>query len=213
MPDDRPESDARLVAPAAARNREPILCVLREVLPASGLVLEIASGSGEHAVHFATALPGLRWQPSDREPDALASIEAYREAGGPPNLLPPVRLDAAEPDWPVARADAIVAINMTHISPWASTEGLFAGAARILSPGGALVLYEPFREGGRPLAPSNQDFDASLRSRDPAWGLREVDALGALAASAGLHLMARHEMPANNLVLAFRSALEPGRGP
>src|SRR5689334_12993006 len=140
----------RLYAPAVARNREPILAVLRRVLPSSGLVLEVASGSGEHAMFFAAALPGVTWQPSDPDPRARASIAAFRGAGAPANLLPPVALDAsAAADWPVAGAAAVVCINMIHIAPWSACEGLMAGAARILLPGGVLYLYGPYKEDGR----------------------------------------------------------------
>jgi SAM-dependent methyltransferase len=171
-----------LSSPAAARNRDPILQVLRERLPMPGEVLEVASGSGEHAAWFAASLPSLDWRPSDADPEALASIAARREAVALPNLLEPVRLDAADPGgWPVARADAVVCINMIHISPWTAAEGLMAGAGRILPEGGVLYLYGPFREGGRHTAPSNEAFDASLRERDPRWGVPRT-ACGSAAA-------------------------------
>ena len=143
-------------SPATARNRGPILEVLKPRLPASGVVLEIAAGAGEHAAHFAAALPHLRWRPTDADPDALASIAAWRSHAGLPNLLPPLRLDTANPDaWPIDRADAIVSINMIHISPWAAAQGLMAGAARLLPSGGALFLYGPFIEADIETAPSN----------------------------------------------------------
>jgi SAM-dependent methyltransferase len=188
---------------AAARNRDPILGVLREVLPSRGLVLEVASGTGEHAAYFAAHLPGLVWQPTDPDSDALASIEAHRLAAGLRNLNAPLFLDASAPPWPVAPADAVVAINMVHISPWAATLGLTDGAARVLGPGGVLFLYGPYREKGRPLAPGNAAFDASLRARNPEWGLREVEDLVAVADRHGLELARRVEMPANNLSLVF----------
>ncbi len=192
-------------SPASARNREPLLAVLRRWLPASGTVLEIASGLGEHAAWFAQALPGVTWQPTDRSAEALDILAARREAAGLPNLAPPVRLDAASPDaWPVDRADAVVCINMIHISPWAATEGLMAGAARILPPGAPLCLYGPYVEAGVETAPGNLAFDADLRRRDPAWGLRDLDAVKALAASRGLTFAERVAMPANNLCLLFR---------
>jgi SAM-dependent methyltransferase len=194
----------RLSAPSALRNREPILAVLRDVLPASGLVLEIASGSGEHVVHFAAALPGPTFQPSDPAAEALASIAAWTSETGLPNIRPPLQLDAAAPDWPLAAADAIVCINMIHIAPWSATEGLIAQAGRILPRGGVLYLYGPYRRSGRELEPSNLAFDESLRSRNPAWGLRELDAVAALAAAAGFALPKVIEMPANNLSLVFR---------
>lgn len=197
---------AALVAPAVARNREPILAALGPELPGSGLVLEIASGSGEHAVFFAAALPGLRWQPTDRSDEALASVAAHRDASGLENLLPPRRVDAASSVWPLGAADAVVAINMIHIAPWAATLGLFAGASRLLPAGGPLCLYGPFRESDRPTAPSNEAFDVSLRDRDPAWGLRDLGEVLAVAARARMTLARRVEMPANNLALVFRKA-------
>jgi len=191
-------------APATLRNRDPILQVLREVMPASGLVLEVAAGTGEHAVFFARAFPGLSWRPTDADPDALASIAAWRAVEGTPNLLDPLTLSAAEPgDWPVDRADAIVCINMIHISPWAATEGLLAGAGRILPEGGVLYLYGPYREAGVDAAPSNEAFDADLRRRHPLWGLRHVEEVMAEARKHDLTLRRRVEMPANNLSLVF----------
>ena len=192
------------VAPAVARNRDPILAVLRRVLPAKGTVLEIASGTGEHAVHFAAALPHLTWQPTDRDSDALASIAAYRAAAQLPNLLTPLELDAAAAAWPVARADAVVSINMIHIAPWSAAEGLMAGAGRVLARGGILYMYGPYKEDGRHTAPSNAAFDASLRAQDPRCGVRDVGEVSALAAQHGLELVERVAMPANNLSLVFR---------
>lgn len=201
---DTPPPGAR-ASPSTARNREPILGVLKPRLPASGLVLEIASGAGEHAVHNAAVLPGLVWQPTDPDAEALASIAAWRDHAGLPNLLPPLRLDAADPDgWPVDQADAVVNINMIHISPWSATEGLMAGAARRLPRHGLLFLYGPYVEADVDTAPSNAAFDASLRSRDPAWGLRRLEDVRALAATHGLMLAERIAMPANNLSLVFR---------
>lgn len=193
-----------LSSPATARNKDHVLAVLREHLPAAGLVLEIAAGAGEHALHMATHLPGLTWWPTDPDPQALASIAAWREQG-PPNLLPPLELDASRPEtWPVATADAVVCINMIHISPWAATEGLFAGAARILPADGVLITYGPYLEDEVDTAPSNLAFDQSLKSRNPAWGIRRREDLEALAAVHGLALHARVAMPANNLTLVFR---------
>src|SRR5215470_3537793 len=191
-------------APAVARNREPILAVLRRVLPARGLVLEIASGSGEHAVYFAAALPHLTWQPTDPDPEARDSIAAYRAAAQLPNLLPPLALDAASPNWPVAQSDMIVSINMIHIAPWAAAEGLMAGAERLLPAGGMLFLYGPFREHGQHTAPSNAAFDESLRARNREWGVRDLDEVAALANRHGLALEERVAMPANNLSVVFR---------
>ena len=194
-----------LSSPSTARNRDPILEVLRPRLPDGAEVLEIASGAGEHAVHLAAALPRVVWRPSDRDETALASIRAWRDASGLANLAEPAAVDAARPDaWPVERADAVVCINMIHIAPWAATEGLMTGAGRILPPGGLLYLYGPYREADRPTAPSNEAFDADLRRRDPAWGLRDLDAVAGLARRHGLSLAERIEMPANNLSLIFR---------
>jgi SAM-dependent methyltransferase len=193
-----------LVAPAVARNREPILAVLRRVLAERGLVLEIASGSGEHAVYFAAALPHLTWQPSDPDPEARESIAAYRAAAQLPNLLPPLALDAASPNWPVAQSDMIVSINMIHIAPWAAAEGLMAGAERLLAAGGVLFLYGPFREHGQHTAPSNAAFDESLRTRNREWGVRDLDEVAALASRHGFALEERVAMPANNLSVVFR---------
>jgi len=198
-------------APATLRNREPIAAVLSEELPARGLVLEIAAGTGEHAIYFAARFPALLWQPTDPSPEALASIAAYRADYPGTNLAPPLALDAARPDaWPVAAADAILCINMVHISPWEASEGLFRGAARILGrSGGPLILYGPFLEQAVATASSNLAFDASLKARDPRWGLRAVEALDALAAQHALARSARHAMPANNLTLVYRSAKAP----
>ncbi len=196
-------------APAAARNRQPILEVLCDRLPGRGLVLEVASGTGEHALHFAAALPGLVFQPSDPDPDARASIDAWVADSSLPNLRPALALDASRPDWPVAAADAILCCNMIHISPWASAVGLVAGAGRILPPGGLLYLYGPYRRGGRHTAPSNEAFDADLKRRNPAWGVRDLEAVAALAAEAGLGDPEIVEMPANNLSVMFRRPTAP----
>lgn len=194
-------------SPAAGRNRGPILDVLGQHLPATGLVLEIAAGSGEHAVHFAAALPHLCWLPADADPEALASIAAWRAQAGSANLLAPVRLNAADPaSWPVTRVDAVVCINMVHIAPWAATEGLMAGAARVLLPGGILILYGPFRERDVETASSNLAFDRDLKSRDPDWGLRWLDDVSAVAGDQGLVLETRVAMPAENLALIYRKA-------
>ena len=193
-----------LTAPSVARNREPILAVLRRVLPERGLVLEIASGSGEHAFYFAAALPHLTWQPTDPDPEAGESIAAYRAAMKLPNVLPPLALDAAASRWRVTQANAIVSINMIHIAPWAAAEGLMAGAERLLPEGGVLFLYGPFREHGQHTAPSNAAFDESLRARNREWGVRDLDEVTALAGRHGLALEERVAMPANNLSVVFR---------
>lgn len=198
--------DGALASPAALRNAEPILRLLRAHLPKSGRVLEIASGSGQHAAFFSDALPGLDWTPSDPGADARASISAWTAEVGTDRLQPPLALDCLdEATWPEAQFDAVVCINMVHISPWAATEGLMKLAERALPrPGGLLYLYGPYRETEVPLAPSNAAFDASLQARDPAWGLRDRDAVTALAKAHGLTLTLRADMPANNISLLFR---------
>jgi hypothetical protein len=196
-----PTAGARRSAPAALRNREPIAEVLREWLPASGMVLEIASGTGEHAAYFAEAFPGLEWQPSDVNLDALASIAAWREASGLPNLREPVIIDSAAADWPIDGADAVLSINMVHISPWASALGLLNGAARLLSAGAPLILYGPWLSCDIETAPSNLAFDADLKRRDPQWGLRSVEDFAAAAGELGLTLGETRAMPANNMML------------
>jgi SAM-dependent methyltransferase len=200
-------------APAAARNREPILRVLRDYLPPSGLVLEIASGTGEHAAWYSSALPSLTWQPTDRDPEALESIAAWRDLTNTLNLLPPLLLDASAATWPVSQADVVVAINMVHISPWTATQGLIAGAARVLNPGGLLFLYGPFREGGVHTGAGNAAFDADLWARDPSWGIRDLDEITALAGRQGLTGPERIAMPANNLSVVFRQAASQRHGP
>ncbi|WP_416140766.1 DUF938 domain-containing protein [Halomonas sp. HK25] len=192
--------DPRLHSPAAARNRQPILEALAQVLPGRARVLEVASGSGEHALHCAAAMPGWIWQPSDSTPEALASIAAWREQAELPNLAEPIRLDATVPDsWTAGPFEAIVAINLIHISPWAVTEALMARAGERLVPGGVLYLYGPYRRGGQPTSPGNAAFDADLRRRDPRWGVRDLDEVTAEAARHGLALARLVEMPANNL--------------
>lgn len=193
-------------APATERNRAPIAEVLARELPDSGTVLEIAAGTGEHAVFFAEAFPALAWQPTDPSPEALASIAAYRADYPGDNLATPLLLDAAAPDaWPVAQAAAILCINMVHISPWEATLGLFRGTAQVLRTSGApLILYGPYIEQGVETAPSNLEFDASLKARNPLWGLRKAEALDALAATNGMRRTARHALPANNIMLVYR---------
>ncbi|MDK2761726.1 MAG: class I SAM-dependent methyltransferase [Sphingopyxis sp.] len=203
MPGDG-EPVAKRHAPATLRNRDAIVDVLSDWLPATGRVLEVASGSGEHAVHFAGAFPNLAWQPSDPDPAGLMSIAAYRTEAGLANLAAPVALDAASDVWPVERADAMLCINMVHISPWEATVGLFAGAARLLPPGAPLILYGAYIEAGFAAAESNLAFDVNLRARDPAWGLRDLDMVKAAAQQAGLLFDERRAMPANNLMLLFR---------
>lgn len=189
-------------APAAARNVGPIGDVLAEWLQDRGTVLEIASGTGEHALAFARRFPQLLWQPSDPDPQALASIAAWA-AEGPANLRTPVQLDVCAAEWPLDRADAILCVNMVHIAPWEASLGLLAGAARIVGPGAPLILYGPWIEAGIPTAPSNQAFDISLRDRDPRWGLRLVEDFAAEADQRGFRLVERRHMPSNNLMLRF----------
>lgn len=189
-------------APAAARNVGPIGDVLAEWLPASGTVLEVASGTGEHALAFARRFPALQWQPSDADPLALKSIAAWG-AGGPANLLPPIALDAAAPPWPVERADAVLSINMVHIAPWAAALGLVDGASRLLGEGGRLILYGPWIDESVETAPSNLAFDADLKARNAEWGLRKVGDFARAALGRGLALAGRRAMPSNNLMLLF----------
>ena len=200
-----PQQDERRHAPATLRNREAITHLLADILPVQGTVLEVASGSGEHVVHFAGAFPGLDWQPSDPDPAALRSIAAWTAEAHLVNVVPPVMLDAASDDWPIALADAILCINMVHISPWAATLGLLCGAARLLPPGGPLYLYGPYLQSGVETAPSNIAFDQSLRSRDAGWGLRDVATVEAAALEQGFSLERTMAMPANNLSLIFRN--------
>jgi len=189
-------------APATERNRDPILAILRDILPTAGLILEVASGTGEHVRYFAEALPALDWQPSDPDPDALASIAAWTQ--GVMNVRRPVRLDAAAAEWPIDRADAILCINMVHISPWSATEGLLAHASSALAANAPLYLYGPFRQAGVPTAPSNEGFDASLKARNPEWGVREIETVTTLAQHHGLRIDRVIEMPANNLSIVLR---------
>lgn len=192
-------------APATQRNREPIREVLESELSESGgLLLEIAAGTGEHAVYLSKAFPAWQWQPTDPDPDALESIAEWRAEEGGANLLPPLQLDASAAEWPVKRADAMLCVNMTHISPPDATRGLLRAAGQLLDSGCPLLIYGPFLETDVPTAPSNLDFDASLKARDPTWGLRDVAWLDELAEAAGLQRTARHQMPANNLTLVYR---------
>lgn len=195
-------------APAAERNRDAIADVLARWLPQRGLVLEMASGSGEHVVHFARRFAALDWQPSDPEPEARGSIAAWSEEAARINLSPPLDLNAASAEWPLDRAAAVVCINMVHISAWSATLGLFAGAARLLAPGAPLILYGPYRRRGVATAPSNEAFDVSLKERDSDWGLRRVEDLADLSPLFALAETAT--MPANNLMLLFRRKAEAG---
>lgn len=194
----------RLFAPATQRNREPILAVLRRVLPPRGLVLEVASGTGEHATHFAAALPEITWQPSDPDPDNRLSVAAWAVELQTTNMRPPLALDVRADAWPLTHADAVVAINMIHIAPWEATLGLLRGAAAILPAGAPLYLYGPYLREGHPTAPSNVAFDQSLRERDPSWGVRDLGAVVAAAAPCELVFEEVVEMPANNLSVVLR---------
>jgi hypothetical protein len=196
----------RREAPAAARNRDPILEVLRRHLPPKGLVLEFASGTGEHVVHFAAALPQLRFQPSDPNDSARASIDDWVKTRGLANVRPALALDAAKGKWPVEDVSAILCINMIHISPWAATVGLIEGAGDALPAGGVLFLYGPYRRAGVATAPSNEAFDADLRARNADWGLRQLEEVEVLAGRNGFAAPTIVEMPANNLCLVFRKA-------
>ena len=193
-----------LHAAATDRNREPILEVLRRVLPAAGLVLEVASGTGQHVAFFARALPALRWQPTDPSPAHLDSIRAWSAASGADNIAAPVALDVEQTPWPIAHADALLNINMIHIAPWSATEALFRGAARVLGPTSVLFLYGPFKRDGQHTADSNQRFDERLRAEDPRWGVRDLADVEALAIAAGFQAPEVIPMPANNLSLVFR---------
>ncbi len=215
-------SDARRYAPATDRNREPILALLQQVLPPSGTVLEISSGTGEHALYFAPRLAPRQWLPSDLSPEARASIAAWREAAPADNLHPPLELDAAAPFWPVELPPsaallpvldlqrypitALVNINMIHISPWSACLGLMAGAGRILPQGGVLYLYGPYKQGGQHTAPSNVAFDASLQAQNPQWGVRDLETVVAAAEAEGLTLVETVAMPANNLSVVFKAS-------
>lgn len=196
--------DPKLYHPHVERNREPILAVLKRLLAARALVLEIASGSGEHAAFFAKALPAVSWLPTDIDARALASIAAFRAAAGMPNLLAPVRLDVMSENWPVKHVNAIVCNNMIHIAPWAASEALMAGAGRSLRAGGILFLYGPYRIDGRHTARSNEEFDADLRLRNSEWGIRDLGEVRKLGARCGLTLTETVPMPANNLSVIFR---------
>jgi SAM-dependent methyltransferase len=206
--DPQPVPTGGLHAAATDRNRNPILDVLRGVLPPSGLVLEIASGTGEHVAFFARAFPLLCWQPSDASAPHLASIAAWSAASGADNIAPPLQLDVEQAAWPVAHADAILNINMIHIAPWSAAEALFRGAARLLPPAGVLFLYGPFKRAGAHTAESNQRFDERLRGEDPRWGVRDLDDVQALAASVGFQAAEIVSMPANNLSLVFRRSYQ-----
>jgi SAM-dependent methyltransferase len=194
----------RLVAPSAERNKEPILAVLRRVLPRQGAALEIASGTGQHVAHFARALPDLQWWPSEPDVTMHGSIAAWIAHEGLTNVRPPVAHDVGTAPWPIEHADAVVCINMIHIAPWQATLDLMRGAGRVLPPDGVLVLYGPYRRGGEHTAPSNAAFDAQLRRSDPQWGVRDLEAVADAAKAHRLALEEIVPMPANNFVLVLR---------
>lgn len=204
--EDRAADAQRLFSPSAARNRDPILLMLQSILPPQGSMLEIASGTGEHVVHFARGLPGWRFQPTEFDEASRQSVRAWIAHEDLANVAAPVRLDARADTWDVEQSgpfDAVLSLNMIHIAPWAAAQGLFRGAGRVLKPSGLLLLYGPFQENGVHNAPSNAAFDASLRARDPDWGVRDIRDLQALANENGLTLRQRQAMPANNQILTF----------
>jgi len=198
--------DARETAPSAERNKQPILEVLARVLPPRGLVLEIGSGTGQHVAHFAKALPALTFQPSEMDVERHASIEAWAAAGKLTNVRPPLAIDVTQGPWPVAAADAVVCINVIHISPWEATLALMAGAGRILSAGGVLMTYGPYMRGGAHTSQGNEAFDASLRARNPLWGIRDIAKVAEVAGNEGLVLGETVPMPANNFTLIWRKS-------
>jgi cyclopropane fatty-acyl-phospholipid synthase-like methyltransferase len=207
--EDRASDAQRLFSPSAARNRDPILQALHAILPPQGVMLEIASGTGEHVVHFARALPGWRFQPTEFDETSRHSVRAWVAHEGLTNVAAPVMLDARAVIWDVEDAgpfDAVLSLNMIHIAPWAAAQGLFQGARRVLKPGGLLLVYGPFQEDGVHNAPSNAAFDASLRARDPDWGVRDIRDLQRLADENGMTLRERQAMPANNHFLTFVKA-------
>lgn len=196
--------DGRWFTQSAERNKDPILAVLVRFLPSSGLALEIASGTGQHVVHFAAAMPQLEWQPSDTDAELRESVRRRICETGLANVREPIDLDVRRLPWPVACADAVVCINMIHVAPWDATDALLNGAARVLRAGGVLFLYGPYRRFGGHTAPSNAAFDAHLRATDPAWGLRDMEVVIERAAAAGLPLAAVVDMPANNFSVVLR---------
>ena len=205
-----PSTDQRRYAPPAQRNREAIAAVLRDMLPSRGSVLHIAEGSGEHIIHFARAFPHLTFVPSDPDPAAGESIAAWIKTEALQNILPPLALDASSDDWPVERANAIVCINMIHISPWSATEGLMRGAAKLLPVGAPLFLYGPYKRDGRHTAPSNENFEGWLKSQNPEFGVRDLDDVADCAGTQGFSPPQVIEMPANNLSVVFRKQYQAG---
>jgi len=206
LEDLKASDDARLASPSAERNREPIAKVLAEVLPHSGLVLEVGSGTGEHAIHFARVMPHVIWQPSEQDADCLRSIQGWLAFEKLLNVLPAVRLDVHDDQWPIERADAIVCINMIHIAPWSVAQALLRGASRILLSGGLLCMYGPYCVAGKHTSASNRAFDAQLRAINPEWGVRDLDAISNEARAFNVELERTFQMPANNLIAVFRKS-------
>ena len=202
-------SDGRLVSPSADRNKAPILAVLERVLPKTGTVLEIASGTGQHIVHFALGLPALTWQPTDVEPECLSSISGWLAAANLPNVRAPVELDVLRQPWPISRAEALVCLNLLHIAPWTVVPALFAGARAVLGPGGIVFLYGPYFVAGTHTAPSNVAFDRTLRAQNSAWGIRDLADVTRAANAEGFKLTETVQMPANNLSVVFRNTGNP----
>jgi hypothetical protein len=196
--------DSRIVSPSAERNKAPVAELLMRLLPDHGDVLEVSSGTGQHVLHFAQAMPHICWQPTERDADCLKSIAGWLAAASLPNVNAPIHLDVHDAIWPVDKVTAVVCLNMTHIAPPSATEALLRGAARVLSSEGMLFLYGPYRRQGRHTAPSNEAFDASLRARNPEWGVRNLEDVARLAASEGLELQEVYEMPANNIAVVFK---------
>jgi hypothetical protein len=197
-------ADGRLVSPSAERNKAPISEILQRVLPGSGYVLEVSSGTGQHVVHFARVMPHLVWQPTECDADCLRSIKAWLTVEGPGNVKQPLPLDVEDQLWPVRDVDAIVCINMIHIAPAPATKALFRGAATVARPGAVTVLYGPFRRNGGHTSPSNEAFDRLLRAQNPGWGVRNLEEVAATAGKEGFDLEEVCQMPANNLIVVFR---------
>ena len=197
-------TDGRLWSPSAERNRRAIGEALSRVLPQSGLVLEVGSGTGQHAVHFGRLMPDLTWQPSEQDADCLRSISAWASMESLPNMRPPLYLDIADERWPIEAADAVVSINLIHIAPWSATHALLRGASSILPAAGLLCLYGPYREGGKHTSASNRAFDAQLQAVNPGWGVRDLDEVSSEARAVDLEFVRTFEMPANNLIVVFR---------
>lgn len=197
-------SDGRIVSPSAERNKGPIAEILMRVLPAQGEVLEISSGTGQHVLHFAQAMPHIRWQPTEQDADCLKSIASWLARASTPNVNAPLYLDVHDEIWPVHDVAAVVCMNMIHIAPPSATEALLRGAGNVIACGGVLFLYGPFRRKGRHTSASNEAFDALLKGKNPEWGVRNVEDVAHLAAAVGLELEQTHDMPANNLAVIFR---------